>query len=419
MATVALLNIGSELLRGRTINTNAAAMGKMLLGKGYHLNTTLVIHDDGPVIRQSLDDLLTGHDIVLITGGLGPTKDDITKTVLRERFGGEMVCHEPTLRRIEGYLARRGRRLLESNRQQAFVPSTCEVLENEQGTAPGMAFRENGRTVVSLPGVPYEMRHLMQHKVLPLLETRYSHQHVATRIVRTGGVPESRIAARMEEIEPKIDPRVSIAYLPSFDGTKIELRASGEPAEAAELDAALLQGQDLVAELFAKYVYSREDKTPDRVLAEYLLARGITMGTAESCTGGAIAAAMVQHSGVSAVLKGGIVAYMREIKENVLAVPAATIDEHGIVSRETARAMAEGARTLLGSDFAISITGIAEAAENAPKEDQPQAWIGYADAKGSTALHFRLFKGREVNIQIAKNAALIYSLRCLWASFGK
>jgi nicotinamide-nucleotide amidase len=330
-----------------------------------------------------------------------------------------MVLHEGMLGRIERYLASRGRRLLESNRQQAFVPSSCEVLENDQGTAPGMVFTENGKTIVSMPGVPFEMINLMQTRVLPLLTQRYAHDWVGTRIVRTGGVPESRIAERMEEIEQEIDPRVGIAYLPSFDGTKIELRITGKPEEGEELEAVLAAAQKKVADLFYKYVYSLEDKSPDRVLADYLLQHNITMSTAESCTGGAIAAAMVQHSGISAVFKGSVVAYMREIKEKVLGVPAATIDEFGIVSGETAKAMAEGARELMGSDFAISITGIAEAAEDAPKEGQPQAWIGYADSNGSQALHFGLFKGREVNIQIAKNAALIFCLRCLRMDRGR
>jgi nicotinamide-nucleotide amidase len=413
MTEVALLNIGTELLRGRTVNTNASEMGKLLLAHGLLLQTTLVIHDEGPVIRDSLDQLLAKHDVVLITGGLGPTKDDITKKILLERFGGEMVLHGLTLDRIEKYMAKRERRMLETNRQQAFVPSTCEVLENDRGTAPGMVFTESGKTIISMPGVPFEMLNLMQSRVVPLLLDRYAHTYTGTRIVRTGGVPESRIAERMEEIEPDIDPRVSIAYLPSFDGTKIELRITGDPGDAAALDEVLVIAQQKVATLFYKYVYSLEDKSPDQALAEYLIKNKITMSTAESCTGGAIAASIVQHSGVSSVLKGGVVAYMREIKEKVLGVPAETIDRHGIVSRETAIAMAEGARKLMGSDFAVSITGIAEAAEDAPEDEQTQAWLGFSDANGSSALHFRLFKVREVNIQIAKNAALIYGLRCL------
>lgn len=413
MTEVALLNIGTELLRGRTVNTNASEIGKMLLGNGLHLQTTLVIHDDGQVILDSLNELMSTHDIVLITGGLGPTKDDITKKVLLERFGGEMVLHEATFRRIEGFVAKRGRTMLESNRQQAFVPSSCEVLENDRGTAPGMAFLENGKTVVSMPGVPYEMHNLMQSAVVPMLLERYPHDHTGTRIVRTGGVAESMIAERMEEIEPDIDPRIAIAYLPSFDGTKIELRITGSPADAEEMEEALEIAQEKVAVLFSKYVYSLEDKTPDQVLAAYLLKHKITMATAESCTGGAIAASIVQHSGVSSVMKGGVVAYMREIKETVLGVPAATIDTHGIVSRETAIAMAEGARKLMGSDFAVSITGIAEAAKDASEDEQTQAWVGFADENGSTALHFGLFNVRHVNIQFAKNAALIYCLSCL------
>ncbi len=413
MTKIALLNIGTELLRGRTINTNAATMGQMLLQAGYALETTLVIHDDGPVITAAITDLLATHDVILVTGGLGPTKDDITKKVLLEMFGGEMVLHAPTLARIEGFLQRLNRPLLELNRQQAFVPSSCTVMENEMGTAPGMAFQVGGKSLVSMPGVPYEMKYLMEHHVKPWLQAQYPVALQHARVVRTAGIAESTIAEKMEAIEGMLDPRIAIAYLPSYDGTKIELKMQGSPAEATEMQGLLSQAQQQVAALLLQYVYSLEDKGPDKLLAEWLLASGKTFATAESCTGGEIAAKLVKFSGISWVLKGGVVAYMPSVKENVLGVRHETIMGKGIVSEEVAREMAEGARRVLGSDYAVGITGIAEAARDAPREDLPQAWIAIAGPGGTQAHHIRMLRDRKVNIEIAAYAALIFALKCL------
>lgn len=413
MTRIALLNIGTELLRGRTINSNAATIGQMLLAAGYALETTLVIHDEGPVIVAAIEQLLTTHDAILVTGGLGPTKDDITKKVLLEMYGGEMVCHEPTLRRIEGFLQRLNRPLLELNRQQSFVPSSCIVMENEMGTAPGMAFLKDGKTLISMPGVPYEMKYLMEHHVVAWLQAHYPVAQQHTRVVRTAGIAESTIAEQMESIEQDLDPRIAIAYLPSYDGTKIELKVAGMPDETTQLEAVLTAAQQKVVQLLGKYVYSLQDKSPDKLLADWLIANGKTFATAESCTGGEIAAKLVKHSGISAVLKGGVVAYMAEIKENVLGVRHATIEENGIVSEAVAREMAEGARRLLGSDYAVGITGIAESARDATPDALPQAWIALAGPEGTIAMHTRMLRDRKVNIEIAAYAALIFAWRAV------
>jgi nicotinamide-nucleotide amidase len=401
MTKIALLNIGTELLRGRTINSNAATIGQMLLAAGYALETTLVIHDDGPVITAAIEDLLATHDVLLLTGGLGPTKDDITKKVLLELFGGEMVCHVPTLERIANFLKRLDRPMIPLNRMQADVPSSCTVMENEMGTAPGMAFLRDGKTLISMPGVPYEMKFLMEHHVVAWLQGHYPVAEQHLRVVRTAG--------------QDLDPRIAIAYLPSFDGTKIELKVAGKPEETGELQAVLDHAQQKVAQLLKTYVYSLQDKSPDKLLADWLIQNNKTFATAESCTGGEIAAKLVKHSGISAVLKGGIVAYMAEIKENVLGVKQSTIAEKGIVSEEVAREMAEGARRIMGSDYAVAITGIAEAAKDAPKEALPQAWIALAGPEGTSAFHTRMLRDRKVNIEIAAYAALIFALRAVGA----
>ncbi len=411
MTKIALLNIGSELLVGRTINTNATKMALMLRDKGFHLETTTVCHDTEEDIRHWIDELLSRHDTLLITGGLGPTKDDITKKVLLDRFGGEMICHEPTLEAIKKYLSSHSRPLLDQNRQQAFVPSSCEVLRNNYGTAPGMVFREGSKIVVSMPGVPLEMEVLMREEIVPLLVKTYPVLEMHTRIIRTIGVPESRIAQKMEAIEDQFTEALSVAYLPSYEGTKIELRMKSNDAAQAEKE--IEAAQKKIAALFSKYVYSLDDKSPSQLLKEYMFAHQLTMATAESCTGGAIAALMVEHSGISAYFKGGVVAYMEEVKENVLGVKRETIDKYNVVSGEVAMEMARGARERLGSDFAVSITGIAEAPQDAPAEASPQAWLGFSDARGEQAFYFKLFRQRKQNIAIATQAAIIYALRCL------
>lgn len=411
MTRVALLNIGSELLVGRTINTNATSMALKLRAKGYHLHTTIVCHDTGAEILHWIDELLSAHEVILITGGLGPTKDDITKKVLLDRFGGEMVLDEETLAGINNYLKRHDRPLSELNRQQAFVPSSCEVLVNTMGSAPGMAFREGEKSVIAMPGVPLEMKHLMDVKVIPLLERYHPTLAMHTRILRMVGIPESRIAEKMEPLEPDFPPALEVAYLPSYEGTKVELRMKGNDALTVEneIEAAKLK----IAAVFEKYIYSLEDKRPVELVRDYMFETGKTMATAESCTGGAIAAAMVQQSGISSVFKGGVVAYMREIKETILGVPPETIDTFGIVSAEVAKAMARGARKALGSDFAISITGIAEAASGAPEAEMPQCWIGFADGEREEAFYFKLFRHRKQNIAVATQAALIFAAGCL------
>ncbi|HEX2898393.1 MAG TPA: nicotinamide-nucleotide amidohydrolase family protein, partial [Bacteroidia bacterium] len=263
------------------------------------------------------------------------------------------------------------------------------------------------------------MKWLLRARVIPWLHARYPVAVQQARVVRTAGIPESRMAEKMEGLEGELDPRIAIAYLPSYDGTKLELKLQGEPGETAALAAILDDAQQKIVRLFAQYVYSLEDKAPDQLLAEWLLRHNRSFATAESCTGGEIAAKLVKHSGISAVFKGGVVAYMAEVKEALLGVNAATIREKGIVSAEVAAEMAEGVRIALGTDYAVAITGIAAAAKEAPAEGQPQAWLGFAGPGGTATQHIRLMKDRRVNIEIAAYAALVFALRQVSAEAAK
>lgn len=409
MTRIALLNIGSELLRGRTVNTNASQIGLMLGSQGFALDTTWVIHDEEEAITSAVVDLMNRHEVVLITGGLGPTTDDITKKTLLKIFGGEMVCHEATLERIRTFLSRRNMPLLENNRQQSFVPSTCTVIENEMGTAPGMVFKKDGKLIVSMPGVPFEMEHLMRKGVLPELKNEFLKAHLATSVVRTHGIPESRIADRMEKIVADFDVRIMVAYLPSFDGTKIELKIQGPPSQADELDATVKNAQKAVAKELRDYVYSLEDLPPVEILCRHLLNQNMGLATAESCTGGAISAKIVEQSGVSAVFMGGVVAYHEQIKSGWLGVSSELIKQHGVVSAGVAEAMASGVRERMKTAIGLSITGMVEA----NGDNQTGAWIGFSDSSGNHSCQIKLFKDRKINIQYATQAALVFAVRML------
>lgn len=408
---IALLNIGTELLKGRTVNTNASFMGDLLKSEGYLLNKTSVIHDEKEIIRQEAEDLLASHDVVLVTGGLGPTKDDITKTTLMEMFGGELVLHQSTLDQIERIYVLRNKKVNSANVLQAHVPSSCEVIPNEMGTAPCMLFRREGKILVSMPGVPFEMKHLMRTQIVPLLKREFNPGYIRSAIIRTHGISESALSLKVDQKEQELPDSISVAYLPSLDGTKIEMTVRGAVEDAKHLDQSLATYHKDWAAFLDKYSYSTEDLTPDAALTAFLRENNLSFATAESCTGGGIAAKLVRHSGVSSVFKGGIVAYQEEIKTKLLGVPAEMIKKEGVVSEAVAIAMASGAREALGSDAAVSITGYAEVGEDS--EVGPHAWIGFADEKEAFARRYPFFKNRKINLEFGAYAALVLALRTL------
>lgn len=413
MISIALLNIGTELLRGRTVNTNAAEIGVMLLDAGFSLDRTEVIHDDGPVIKAAMLRLLDLHDVVLVTGGLGPTKDDITKTTLLEIFGGELVQDQAMYDQMAQFVERMGREMNDLNKLQSMVPSSCKVLHNSMGSAPGMLYERDGKLLAAMPGVPFEMRHLIKDRVIPILKEKFPPEQMLKRILRTYGIAESDLAEQMALYEDHFLPGLDIAYLPSFDGTKMELKLRTVASESAQKDKELGELHVFLAEKLAKWVYATQDLTADTLLANWLKETGTTFCTAESCTGGAISAKIVRHSGVSSVHKGGVIAYWPETKEEVLGVPVSVIDEFGVVSEETAIAMAEGARKLLGTDAALSITGIAEGDIRGPESERPQVWIAFAGPHGTVTKHLNFFHSREVNIERATMGAIVFAYQQL------
>ncbi|MDX1906201.1 MAG: nicotinamide-nucleotide amidohydrolase family protein [Bacteroidia bacterium] len=409
MAHICLITIGDELLKGRVVNTNATRAAEILRARGYTLDRVVTISDTRSAILDTVQAELAAHDVVLMCGGLGPTRDDITKYTLAALFGGEMVCHQPTLAFLEARAQARNRPLNDLTRGQAWVPDTCEVVLNTQGTAPGMYFRQGTKQVFAMPGVPFEMLYMLEHGVMPLIEAAWPPDAFRYRIVRLAEIPESDIARRMETLEPAYPEGLAVSYLPRIDGVWLEMTLRYPADRAAEADEKVAAIAARVEALFADKRYASGGEPLPYLLAEALRTRSLTLAVAESLTGGQVAALVVSVSGASHFFKGSVTAYDPAIKISLLQVPAELIAEHTVVSGPVASAMAAGVRHLLGTDIGIATTGLAEA----DGERAPQAWIGYADAAGSDAKLVSLYGNRQVCIEMAAHAALLICLKKL------
>lgn len=419
MATFSLITIGSELLKGRIINTNAARIGTLLRDRGFALDRTVVIPDTREAIENAVREEMGHHDVVLMCGGLGPTKDDITKATLSEMFGYALVLHPPSLEHLKMIFRQRQRLLTPRNQHQAMVPSGCEVLPNPKGTAPGMWFEEQGKVLVSMPGVPFEMLTMMEAEVLPRIEDRLQKGFFAHRILRLMHIPESHVADRMAALEDNLDPVIDIAYLPRIDGIWLELSINQEGGRTGSIthsqaEALLNEAAQMVAARFEDKRYAYGEQPLPQMVGDLLQAKGLTLAVAESLTGGLLAATLVTVSGASHYFRGGITAYASEVKTQLLDVPEAVITREGVVSEAVALAMASGVRKRLQADIGLSTTGLAESEGT----HMPHAWIGYADAYGEMAVHAHLYTDRNINRERTAYYALHLCLKNLQARLG-
>ena len=389
---VEILSIGDELLMGQTVNTNAAWMGHLLEKEGWRVNRCVVVSDEEGAIVDALKDAESRAELVLITGGLGPTRDDITKHVLCRHFGTELVRYTAIEDRIVSWFERRGRPVLQVNRDQALLPAACRPLENPLGTASGMWFdRANGVTV-SMPGVPYEMEHIMEHGVLPGMRDRMlqagrlpKRAHLSLLTMGTG---ESQLAATLGDMEGALErDGIKLAYLPSPGSVRIRLTAEGQAVDQ------LKQAHTDVLERLSEWVVSEEGLPVQEALSGCLVRQGLTLAVAESCTGGALGAALVARAGASAFFRGGVQSYSNAAKVQLLGVDEALISEHGAVSEAVAKAMAKGVREKFGADFGVSITGIA--GPDGGSEDKPVGTVYMACDGPSGVLCVRHQFGRD------------------------
>lgn len=404
--TITIINIGDELLIGQVVNSNASTMGQLLTAAGMEVRRTVVVGDDYAAIWRAVDDALHESDAVLLTGGLGPTKDDITKRVLCDYYQCELVENEEALSNVRRLFEQRGYELTPVNRAQALVPACCEVLNNDLGTAPCMWFASNDPAtgvLVSLPGVPFEMEWLMRNRVIPRLQETFSTGLILTKNILVQGIGESFLSDLIEPWELSLPADVSLAYLPVAGMTKLRLTARLPHHYPLSTFHFPLDG---LYHLAGKYIVGEDCETLAELVHRTLMQRGLTLAVAESCTGGNIASQLTAQAGASAYFKGGVVAYSNEVKENVLGVQHKTLEVYGAVSEETACEMVQGVRQRLGADVAIATTGIAGPDGGTREKPVGTVWIAVADGDGCFAqLLQHGGSRRQQNIDRATNQA--------------
>lgn len=375
MNNVEVIVIGDELLLGQVTDTNSGEIARRLGPSGLTVSRVTVVGDNGADIRRAIDAALASADIVITTGGLGPTKDDITKSVMTEIFGGELRLDEATLENVRDVVARRSITLNALTEAQAMVPTSCEVIQNRVGTAPIMWFERDGKVLVAMPGVPFETREMLVREVAPRLVRRFVGGEVAAhKTVITHGIIESALAELLEPWEESLPDGYHLAYLPRPG--LVRLRIDGPAGET--LDAL---HRDLTERLGA-YVLADDDLTPPEILLNELRDRSLTLATAESCTGGNIAHELTLIAGSSDVFAGGVVSYSNDVKMKLLSVSADTLAAHGAVSEEVVAEMARGAREATGADVAVATSGIAGPSGAVPGKPVGTVCMGVATPRG-------------------------------------
>jgi nicotinamide-nucleotide amidase len=400
--TAEIITVGDEILIGQIIDTNSAWMANQLNLAGVKVNKITSISDNAEEIKTALSKAENNADIVLVTGGLGPTNDDITKKVLAEYFGStRMVVHEPSLRFIETRFAKRGIAMNSLNRQQAEVPDCCTVIPNNHGTAPGMWF-EKGKTIfVSMPGVPSEMMKMLPD-ILDLLKQKVVLPKIFHKTMMTYGISESELAEKIEIWENSLPEKIALAYLPNIE-TGVKLRLTSYAYDEKQI---IEEQFNKLTAILGKYIYGYEPDTLESVSGKLLLKERATVATAESCTGGRIAHRITSIPGSSAYFKGGIIAYSNEIKAKALGVNPADIEKFGAVSSEVALQMAEGACRMLNTDYAVSTTGVAGPTGGTVDKPVGLCWFGIATPNGTKTFSHNFIGDRQENIAAASSVAL-------------
>jgi len=399
-----IITVGDELLIGQTVDTNSAWMGMQLSMIGIRVNRITSVSDRKEEIVSALGEALKRAPLVLITGGLGPTSDDITKQTLAEFFDTKLVLNQDVLAEVTERITRRNLEMNENNRRQAMVPENCRVLANHAGTAPGMLFEKEGKIIVSMAGVPSEMKHIMQEHVLPLVSAMAGGRTIIHRNIMTYGTFEAKLAERLETFETELPDMVKLAYLPAHGVIKLRLTSTGDDHELVRktVDEQVRKLYGIIPDV----IYGEDEVTLEETVGKLLFDNNLTVSTAESCTGGRIASMITTVPGSSAWFRGSVVAYDNSIKTGVLGVDPAVISRHGAVSEETVRAMAAGMRKLTATDYSVAVTGIAGPTGGTPDKPVGTVWIAVASPGGIVAEKHRFADDREVNISRSASTAL-------------
>jgi len=399
-----IITIGDEILFGQITDTNTQWIGAELTNIGIRPVRKTSVGDIQEDIISALTEASQRADVIIVTGGLGPTKDDITKHTFCKYFGSELKINEDALALVTEFFAKRGREMTELNIQQAALPTNCTYIPNLWGTAPGMWFEKDNVIYVSLPGVPYEMKSLMEHAILPRLKERFVSNIIQHKIIRTIGIGESFLAETIEHWENALPTHIKLAYLPHFGQVKLRLTATGNNQEI--LDSELKHQVDTLLPLIKDFVFGYDADELESVIGRLLIERDATIGTAESCTGGFVASQLTNIPGSSQYFEGSVVSYSNTIKMNVLGVSRQTLEDFGAVSEQTAREMAEGARKVLNTTYAISTTGIAGPDGGTPEKPVGTVWIACATPTETVTQLLTLRSIRKVNIELTSSYVL-------------
>lgn len=399
-----ILTVGDEILIGQVVDTNSAWMGQQLNLQGIHVDKIVSVSDTHEAITNVVDQGFAEADLILMTGGLGPTKDDITKKALADYFEVDMYFDESTFNRIQRLFKKLGKEPLHAHKEQCYMPTNADILMNKMGTAPGMWFEKNGKILVSMPGVPYEMKYLMSEEVLPRLKKQFPGQPIAHRTILTVGEGESKLAARIDPFVEALPKNIKMAYLP--DIAQVRLRLTGTGDNEKVLNDLLDKKVEELKPQISEFIYGYEDEKLESAVGKLLKEKGKTLCTAESCTGGYIAHKLTSISGASAYFMGSIVAYDNAVKMNQLQVQPSTLKQHGAVSEETVTEMVKGALNLLKTDLAIAISGIAGPTGGTPDKPVGTIWIAVGDKNNIKTYKLNLWKDRMKNIEYSTTVAL-------------
>ncbi|MBN1184938.1 MAG: CinA family nicotinamide mononucleotide deamidase-related protein [Bacteroidales bacterium] len=406
-----IIIIGDEILIGQIVNTNAAWIGQKLTELGFKIRQSTSISDQEDAIMNMLFDSGKNAKLVVITGGIGPTKDDKTKATLAKYFNTTLKPDEGTLRRIEAFVAVRGGKMNPLNEAQAMVPANCEVIPNYQGTASGMWFEKKGTVFISMPGVPFEMKLMMEETILPRLKDYFKLSSLINKTLLIQGIPEAQLAITLEKWENSLPPALQVAYLPSPG--YIRLRIGGINENITQLENQIRAEIKKLYDLIPHYILSETFELVDELLGNLLRSKKATVATAESCTGGNIAKMITSVSGSSEYFKGSVIAYSNEIKEKLLGVKSSDILKYGAVSQAVVEQMAKGVRELMQTGYAIATSGIAGPTGGTDEKPVGTTWIAVASKDAVISEKYLLGNLRETNIQKASVNGICMLIRII------
>lgn len=405
MITAEVLTVGDEILFGQITDTNSQWISAELSSLGIRTKRKTSVGDQEAEITAGIHEALSRANVVIMTGGLGPTKDDITKKTIATYFGVDMVENEDVLKDVTHFFESRNRELTPINKAQALLPANAKAIRNSCGTAPGMWFETtDGKVLISMPGVPYEMKTMMQKDILPALKTFFNTPIIFHKMIKLVGIGESFLADKIADWEDALPENVKLAYLPSVGTLRLRLTGYGTDLQTVKQN---VQTQfEKVLPLISNYIYGFEDDTLPSVVGALLKQKNLTIGTAESCTGGYLSHLITSISGSSAYYQGSIISYSNDVKINQLSVSPNTLTQYGAVSEQVVIEMAEGLRTKLGVDIAVSVSGIAGPDGGTPEKPVGTVWLALADAQGTITHKLTLGNHRENNIQLSAIGAL-------------